>query len=159
VLCARAAPSSFTCASDLGSSSTASSSEALPLSVDAPKEDSASERPSPATAEDAPEHSDAPAGAAAARDDAGASATGGASAKSANLLRPALGGRTSKKAVEGQTPEAPIVPMEERWFRDGDVVAGRVVWSNSRGARVQLVAEPRLLACVHGAPAIYTLNL
>lgn len=53
------------------------------------------------------------------------------------------------EAEAGPSSSAPAerVADEDRWFRDGDVVVGRVTWANARGARVELLAEPRLTGC------------
>lgn len=135
------APSSVTCAS-----STASSSAAAPLSSDAPEALSSAETRSPARAHDAQEHSEAPAAAAAAASGGTKSTASASPAARAPPLRPTLGPRSTQHYVDGSSKEAVVVPPEDRWFRVGDVVAGKVMWANNRGARVQLVAEPRILA-------------
>ena len=54
-------------------------------------------------------------------------------------------------STDGQSPgdgvKLELVPEAERWFKTGDVILGKVLWSNNRGARIELVADPRFTGC------------
>ena len=42
-------------------------------------------------------------------------------------------------------PFAKAVPPEERFFKAGDRMQGRVVWANARGAKVALLQDERII--------------
>ena len=48
---------------------------------------------------------------------------------------------------------AELVPSEEIFFKRGDIVAGRVLWASTSGARVQLLKNPRIHGRVSTSPA------
>ena len=146
---------SVTCASALQSSSTTNDVES-PLVEDSTQSPTA-EHTSPATAEAEPQHSEGTASTTASQSTSSASEIRG----SASTPRtPMVGSRVSRgprpvfqpdeDGVDGPaaTIDGTLVPEASRWFRNGDVVVGKILWSNNRGARVQLVADPRITACV-----------
>jgi hypothetical protein len=48
---------------------------------------------------------------------------------------------------EPSQPAAELVPLEDVWFKELDIVVGRVVWANERGARVVLERDERFVGC------------
>ncbi|KAK9813315.1 hypothetical protein WJX72_012362 [[Myrmecia] bisecta] len=44
-----------------------------------------------------------------------------------------------------RSPPIASEPVTDVWFKRGDVVTGKIVWANEKGARVSLLKEPRIL--------------
>lgn len=154
----------MTCASALQSSSTTNDVES-PLVEDSTQSPTA-EHTSPATAEAEPQHSEGTASTTASQSTSSASEIRG----SASTPRtPMVGSRVSRgprpvfqpdeDGVDGPaaTIDGTLVPEASRWFRNGDVVVGKILWSNNRGARVQLVADPRITAYMPAKEGPYTI--
>lgn len=102
---------------------------------------------------------DAPADAVAAAGDVEAAV--GSQEDAVAAPRPPQSSAESSEAVgpaEDGTPEPEIVPDDKRWFRSGDVVVGTVVWANNRGARIQLFADPGIIAYMPNKESPYLIK-